>query len=115
MDDNGRVADMDITALLNAYSRHDGTDVSEAPLEAAVAVFADAIEEVGNVAPATDLDAAVNAAFEEIAASEPIDISDPELLAEPADTSGAGKHRADVPTDSVSPLVPVAATHRLSA
>jgi hypothetical protein len=132
---------MDINALLSPYGRIFGTHAAEVTTEVAVGTYADAFAESGLVGtPVLEedlvevdlLDAPVGkhlvveaapdlltdslAAFEEIAAFDQIDAFDPADLAT-VDAPGDvwGKHRADVPVDSMTHLVPVVATHRLSA
>ena len=117
---------MDINALLSPYGRVGGGATAEVPLEAAVADYLDAIEETDLTAhePQARLLIAESPSgpFDEIAGFDQIDmvrqagevavelapIEEPALLY-------VGRHRAEIAADSVSPLVPVVATHRLSA
>ncbi len=124
---------MDINALLSPYGRSDGGATAEAPLKAAVSGYLDAIEETDVAAQVEQLlgreplvpvlgTEHADGPFDEIAAFEPIDLLPRfgevavELTPiEEPEPQYVGRHRAEIAADSVSPLVPVVATHRLSA
>lgn len=104
---------MDLDMLLNPYARGAVNEIAE-PVAADAAVSPETAV-IDEPVVADTFDEIVADSFETVEHTEIPETITPELVTIPEPTPARGKHRADVPPDSVSPLLRMAPSHRLSA